>query len=262
MNRHFAVLCLCCVIALFVPSRTVAVTIATVPVGSPGNAPDLATGSLYGAVPYNYRIGTYDVTNAQYAEFLNANDPTGADPLLLIPSLVDNLGPAGGINYNSGAASGSKYSVISGEGNHPVNYVNWYDAIRFANWLNNGQPVYTTEPTATNNATENGSYRLQRYLPTQYDDISITRNPGATVFLPSENEWYKAAYYNLATSSYFRYPTSSNTAPTAEAPPGGNNSANYGSSWAIRPTWARIRERRVPTARSTWAATFFNGTKR
>jgi formylglycine-generating enzyme required for sulfatase activity len=47
------------------------------------------------------------------------------------------------------------------------------------------------------------------------------------VFLPNENEWYKAAYYNPATNSFFLYPTSSNTAPTAEAPPGGSNSANY-----------------------------------
>jgi autotransporter-associated beta strand protein len=48
------------------------------------------------------------------------------------------------------------------------------------------------------------------------------------VFLPSENEWYKAAYYNPATSSYFQYPTNSNAVPTAEAPPGGSDSANYG----------------------------------
>jgi hypothetical protein len=47
------------------------------------------------------------------------------------------------------------------------------------------------------------------------------------VFLPNENEWYKAAYYNPATRSYFQYPTSNNAAPIAEAPPGGSNSANY-----------------------------------
>ena len=40
-----------------------------VPVGNPGNAADPATGSLYGAVGYNYNIGKYDVTLAQYAAF-------------------------------------------------------------------------------------------------------------------------------------------------------------------------------------------------
>jgi hypothetical protein len=66
-------------LAIFLTSTTRAVVIQTVPVGGPGNAPDPATGSLYGAVPYNYRIGTYDVTNTQYVEFLNAK-ASAADP--------------------------------------------------------------------------------------------------------------------------------------------------------------------------------------
>ena len=56
---------------------------------------------------------------------------------------------------------------------------------------------------------------------------TITRNAGATIFLPSEDEWYKAAYYNPATSSYFQFPTSSNALPTAATPTGAPNSANY-----------------------------------
>ncbi|MBI3838672.1 MAG: PEP-CTERM sorting domain-containing protein, partial [Planctomycetia bacterium] len=98
-----------------------AVTIAWSPVGNPGNAADPATGSLYGAVPYAYNIGTYDVTASQYVEFLNAKDPTGANTLGLYMrnpnSLLD-----GGISFSAGNANGSKYSVISGRGNHPVNY--------------------------------------------------------------------------------------------------------------------------------------------
>ena len=43
-----------------------------------------ATG--FGAVPYAYNIGTYDVTNSQYVEFLNAKDPTGDNPLGLYNS--------------------------------------------------------------------------------------------------------------------------------------------------------------------------------
>jgi formylglycine-generating enzyme required for sulfatase activity len=132
-----------------------------------------------------------------------------------------SFAPYGGINYNSGAANGSKYSVISGNGNHPVNYITWYDAIRFANWLNNGQVP---------GSTEMGAYTLLGGTPTPSNGNSITRNAGATVFLPSEDEWYKAAYYNPGApgaGSYFQYPTSSNTTPMAEAPPGGNNSANF-----------------------------------
>ena len=99
-----------------------------------------------------------------------------------------------------------------------MNWVSWYDAIRFANWLNNGQG---------NGDTESGSYTLLGGTPTPSNGLSITRNPGTSVWLTSEDEWYKAAYYNPASRSYFQFPTASNTAPTAAAPPGGSKSANY-----------------------------------
>ncbi len=175
----------------------------------------------YGSVGYEYNIGTYDVTNSQYVEFLNSNDPTGTSPLELYNSYMSD-GTYGGIKYNSGAASGSKYSVISGKGDNPVNYVTWYDTLRFANWLDNGQ---------TPGSTETGAYTLLGGTPTPSNGNSITRNAGATVFLPSEDEWYKAAYYDptrkVARWSYYQYPTSSNTVPTATGPTSTPNSANY-----------------------------------
>ncbi|MGA2501873.1 MAG: PEP-CTERM sorting domain-containing protein, partial [Tepidisphaeraceae bacterium] len=48
------------------------IPMATVPVGDAGNAADTNTGSLYGAVAYNYNIGTCDVTLSQYAAFLTS----------------------------------------------------------------------------------------------------------------------------------------------------------------------------------------------
>jgi sulfatase modifying factor 1 len=123
----------------------------------------------------------------------------------------------GGINYNAGNADGSKYSVKLGDGNHPVNVVTWYDAVRFANWMNNGQG---------NGDTETGAYTLLGGTPTPSNAFFINRNAGATVFLPSENEWYKAAYNIPGTNSYFRYPTSSNATPTATAPTATPNSVN------------------------------------
>jgi formylglycine-generating enzyme len=157
------------------------------------------------------------VTNSQYAEFLNTKDPSGTNTLGLWNS---NMADAiyGGISFNGGNGAGSKYVLTAGRQDHPVNSVSWYDTIRFANWLNNGQG---------NGSTETGAYTLLGGTPTPSNELSITRNPGATVFLPSENEWYKAAYYDPATSSYFKYPTSSNTAPTASAPTALANHANY-----------------------------------
>ena len=191
------------------------ITMSWSPVVNPNNAPDPTTG--YGAVNYSYNIGTYDVTASQYVAFLNCNDPTGANRLSLYFTGMSN--PFfGGVNFNSSAPAGQMYSVIPGSGNHPANWVSWYDAIRFANWMDNGQVP---------GATETGAYTLLGDTPIPSNALTITRNPGATIFLPTEDEWYKAAYYNPATSSYFLYPSSSNSAPAATSPTAIPNSANY-----------------------------------
>ena len=211
MNRNAASVLLFCVISLIAPRAAMAqVTMSWSPVGNPGNAND-STG--HGAVGYSYNIGTYDVTNSQYVAFLNAKDPTGTNPLQLYSG-----GMSSGINYNSGAANGSKYSVISGRASYPVGSVTFFNAMRFSNWLDNGQG---------NGDTETGAYTLLGGTPFVSNGYSVTRNAGAKVFLPNEDEWYKAAYYNPATSSYFLYPTSSNTIPTASFPTGAPNSVNF-----------------------------------
>jgi len=51
----------------------------------------------------------------------------------------------------------------------------------------------------------------------------VTRNPGATWAVTSENEWYKAAYYTPlggtgnSNPNYWLYPTQSNTISTSQA---------------------------------------------
>lgn len=188
------------------------ITIDTVPVGNTGNSAD-TTG--FGAVSYTYNIGTTEVTNAQYAVFLN--EKAKSDPLGLYST---SMGSGYGGITRSGSDGGYTYAPISGRENMPVNYVSWFDSIRFANWLHNGQG---------NGDTENGAYTLLGGTPTPSNPEDINRNPGATWFLTSEDEWYKAAYHKNDgdTANYFEYPTSSDSDPTAEAPPGGSNSANY-----------------------------------
>jgi len=194
-----------------------AVTISWTPVGNPGNAADPNTGSVYGAVPYAYNIGTYDVTNNQYVEFLNTKDPTGANTLGLYTSAMANA-TFGGINFNPGNANGSKYNTISGDGSHPATGVSWISAARFTNWLNNGQ---------ANSDTESGVYKLLGGGSQPF--VTGGRNLAAHMFLPSANEWYKAAYFNPDSNSCFRYPTGSDITPSATTPSGSLNAANYGN---------------------------------
>lgn len=175
MARKLAALEFICAAILLMPAPAFAATMSWSQVGMSGNA---AAVTGLGAVNYSYSIGTFDVTVNQYIAFLNANDPTGADPVGLDNSNMSNP-TYGGVNFNSTAAQGQMYSAISGTGNHPINYVTWYDAIRFANWMDNGQPICATEPSAADNATESGSYTLDGFTTTPSNGNSITRNPGA-----------------------------------------------------------------------------------
>jgi len=202
-------------------SSAMAVVIPTVPIGNPGNAPDPATG--FGSVAYTYNIGTTEVTNAQYAEFLNnvAYDDTNS----LYNGLmgINSGGGSGGIT-RAGNIGAFTYATVPGRQNHPVNFVSFWDATRFANWLHNGQPTGPQDASTT----EDGAYTL---TPGGISGNTITRNAGAQWAIPSENEWYKAAYHQPASQggdsdNYWRYPTSSNSITTAQA--------NYNSS-IIRP---------------------------
>lgn len=213
---------LCLATLAFAADAHAAVTIDYVPVGDAGNAAD-STG--YGAVAYSYYISKYEVTNAQYAEFLNAADASGTNPNGIYNGAMD-ADPRGGITFTSGAPSGSKYTVKTDMGNKPVNYVSHLDAQRFANWIHNGQG---------GGSTETGAYAV--------GNLAI-HSGLANVWIPTENEWYKAAYYDASLSGgaggYWLYPTQSNTAPTVATagPTGiisnpGTNVANYflGADW-------------------------------
>lgn len=148
----------------------------------------------YGGVDYEYGISRTEVSNAQYTEFLNAvgaEDPHN----LYSPSMGSGYG---GIS-RTGTAGNYRYDTIPGRENKAVNYVTFYDAIRFANWQHNGQP--TGAPSDT--TTESGSYTIERAGPF---DISATRRSGATIVLTTEDEWYKAAYYNNLGERWEQHP--------------------------------------------------------
>jgi formylglycine-generating enzyme len=211
-------------------------SLSFVTVGDPGNVADSAydsgTGSStspgtgLGSVPYTFQIGTYDVTTGQYVAFLNAV-ATKSDPYVLYNSnmALDASFPTIGISQTRVAGTYS-YAVVGtapGAANMPVFCVTWGDAARFCNWLQNGQPTSGTEAAGT---TETGAYTLNG-ATSQALLYSTTRNAGATYFIPSENEWYKAAYFDPGSGTYWAYPTQSNTAPINTLPDTGNHANFY-----------------------------------
>ena len=166
-------------------------------------------------------------------QFLNAVAKT--DPYGLY-----NSGMTNGQGYypfgvsQSGSPGSYSYAVTGSNpqaGNMPMTCVSWGDAARFCNWLDNGQPTVAEG----NGTTETGAYTLNGDTTNL---LTETRNPGAKYFIPSENEWYKAAYYDPSNGSYWTYPTQSNTAPINSLllSATSNNDANYYGTGFTDPT--------------------------
>jgi formylglycine-generating enzyme required for sulfatase activity len=232
------------ILAAAVPAA--AVTINLVPVGNAGNGQDTAVmqndgSSGYGRVLYAYAIAKTEMTNSQYCEFLNAKLPNISDPAItdLLPSDTYGLyrrqmdtDARGGISYNPAGASGQKFSVKSGRGNQPVIYVCRYDAMRFANWMTNGQGAASTE---------SGSYAISGggqnsgsvTLPSAADRANWANSLPGHWLVPTEDEWYKAAYHKNdgVTANYWKYATQvTATRPYSDKPSAldfPSNSANY-----------------------------------
>ncbi|MGA2795947.1 MAG: SUMF1/EgtB/PvdO family nonheme iron enzyme [Thermoguttaceae bacterium] len=196
-----------------------------VPVGDPGNAPNNlimvppspSDSITYdGSVGYAYKIGKCEISAGQYTEFLNAV-AGNSDPYGLYNSYMATTRAGGQITK-----SGSVYTAALP--NQPANCISWGDAARFCNWMANGQPTTGVEDFST---TEDGSYYLN-----VTDWLAITRKPGATWFIPTEDEWYKAAYYDPnkggpGVGGYWLWPTKSDDCPSNEYPSSGTNNANY-----------------------------------
>ncbi|MCA9215981.1 MAG: SUMF1/EgtB/PvdO family nonheme iron enzyme [Planctomycetales bacterium] len=204
----------------------IGVEIQTVPIGLTDNLDDVNRVAndgtcCYGAVPYKYRIGQYEVTNEQYTEYLNAI--AASDPYdVYNPEMGTHI--RGGIS-RSGESGSYTYSVRPNMANKPVNFILVWDAMRFVNWLHNGQPTGAQDASTT----EDGVYTLNgvnSFSWTEPFDApknnTVGRNEGARWFLPSEDEWYKSAYYDPRTEAqggppgdthYWYYGTQSNQAP-------------------------------------------------
>jgi formylglycine-generating enzyme required for sulfatase activity len=235
-RRSFAIL----VVSVFAaaPHVAYAVTIETVPIGNPGNQADTRyDANGLGSVPYSFRIGATEITNSQYVEFLNA--VAASDALWLYDESMADAS-YGGI-VRSGEPGSYTYSVkppAVGQSpggtdyyyeNKPVVYVDWFRAVRFTNWLHNGQQGPGT--------TEDGAYTLLGGTPIPTNHETVTRNAAARWWIPSLDEWYKAAYYHPVNETYYDYPTFNNSPPNNNLPVNdAGNSANFSDANGVPST--------------------------
>ena len=215
-----------------VPAWAEFLTYEMVPVGDAGNAAD-TTG--YGAVSYEYQIGKYEVTIGQYTTFLNAVAKTDLYGLYSQSLMSGYNNDEGGITQ--AGSSGSYFYYVTGPAgpqipqataaNRPIAQTTWWQAARFANWMSNGQPTTGQGPTST----ENGVYEVAGRTSGTAPAVNLV-NPNTglpSIYrLPTENEWYKAAYHRSGgmSSGYWDFSTQSDSAPGNVLGSGGNQ-ANY-----------------------------------
>jgi formylglycine-generating enzyme required for sulfatase activity len=165
-----------------------------VPIGSPNN-PDDTTGAPNpaGKVEYAYRMGKYEISE----------------------DMIDKVN----------TLSGSRIAHDNRGENKPATSVSWFEAAQFVNWLNTStghSPAYNFRGTEFQLWSSAEAWQL--------GGENLYRHKDAYYFLPSVDEWYKAAYYDPKAGIYYDYPTGSNTAPTAVASGTAANTAIYGLS--------------------------------
>jgi len=155
-----------------------------VEIGSPGNAAD-TTGSpgTAGAVAYTYQMGKFEVSEDMITKF-------NASQALTITK--NTRGP-----------------------NKPATSVSWNEGARFVNWLNTS--TGGTEAYKFTTSGVNDNIALWTSGDAGFDASNPFRNSLATYVLPSMDEWYKAAYYDPVSMTYFDYPSSDGSLPTAVA---------------------------------------------
>lgn len=162
----------------------------------------------YGRVQYSYQIKKYPVTNAEYAAFLNAifRDPRFVGSLGLWRIEMSQVDKRGGISRTL-VSNLYSYTTLPNMSNKPVNYINWFCAARYVNWLYNGKPNGNPGPNTTEAGVYDLGYKTSGTKPAPLGKMSY--------WIPDENEWYKAAYYKGGSSNagYWKYATQSDDLP-------------------------------------------------
>ena len=183
-------------------------SIAFVDVGNAGNPADAASRNQLGAVPYVYRIGADEISQEQI-----------------------ELATAGGLlGVTAGAWGGSQ----------PAAFMKWYEMAAFVNWLNTSTGNVPAYNLAYDGGSDNSSWVMSLWSSEdawQTGGQNLYRNKNAYYFLPSDDEWFKAAYQKNdgATGNYWTYPTGSDSVPTPVASGTAAGSAVYAQSLTAPP---------------------------
>lgn len=178
-----------------------------------GNIQGVGTGR--GSVDYTYRMSKMEVSSGQWLEFIQFAAPLVGDPTFGAPDLWGYLNLAPGVYIPN-----APYPEQT-----PVQGITWREAAMYANWMHNGQ-------AKTLDAIMNGAYDVSTFGDNPDGSVSDqrTRNPDAKFWIPSLDEWLKAAHWDPnkngeGDGGWWQYSTTSDTAPVPGIPGEGETSA-------------------------------------
>lgn len=161
-------------------------------IGDPGNAgydrSDPTTDPINsitgrGSIGYGYRVSTTEISSGQWVEFLNTFGDHG-DP----HDAARDIFASGIERDRSYSGPGRRWKLLDGfeEAERiPVLGISWFNAARYCNWLHHGQ-------TTDLDKLEYGAYDLRDVV----DNIPPERSEGARYWIPTFDEYLKAAYYD------------------------------------------------------------------
>ncbi len=160
-----------------------------------------------GGPTHTFRIGRFEVTNAEYVRFLNdaldrptdargqfldhGDPPVGVVRLTGDSTLVFDAGAGAAIQVADG-----RYEVMSGKEDHPVVGVSWYGAAKLCNWLTVAQGMELPDQRAYHEGPQKADW-----YPVTADGAALVANvrgfrlpmDGGTGGPSAFNEWHKAA---------------------------------------------------------------------
>ena len=141
-----------------------------------------------GSVAYEYRIATTEVSTAQWLEFFNTFMGTVTPP----PHVRTPRHWSAGIDPNyQGPGVRYRLSGLVNAGQTAAYGVTWRTAAMYCNWLHNNK---SSDPAAV----MTGAYDVSTFFdnPDGTFTDQATHSPGARYWIPTLDEWLKAAHWD------------------------------------------------------------------
>ena len=163
-----------------------------------------------GIVNHYYRMGVYEVANAQWNKFTTS------------PGVTVTGSPSTAYDSNSSYTGA----------NVPTDNVSWYEAAQFVNWLNTSTDHHAAYKFTGTQGTSDYTFAVWSAAEAA-EGTNLYRHKDAFYYLPTDDEWVKAAYWN--STELQTYATKAGENVTQGNGTSGTGWNYYDNGWATDP---------------------------